>query len=78
MKNIENDPYCLCGEIETTSHYLLHCQRYHNLRVNLENELNFPITYNVLLFGEADRDFEFNKKVFIAVQNFILNTKRST
>ena len=78
LKNIENDPYCSCGEIETTSHYLLHCQRYHNLRVNLENELNFPITYNVLLFGEADRDFEFNKKVFIAVQNFILNTKRFT
>ena len=73
LKNIENDPYCLYGEIETTSHYILHC---HHLRVNLENELNFPITYNVLLFGEADRDFEFNKKVFIAVQNLILNTKR--
>ena len=75
---LKNDPYCLCGEIETTSHYFLHCQRYHNLRVNLENELNFPITYNVLLFGEADRDFEFNKNVFIAVQNFILNSKRFT
>ena len=40
--------------------------------------VSLNVTYNVLLFGEADRDFEFNKKVFIAVQNFILNTKRFT
>ena len=76
LKNIENNPYCSCGEIETTAHFLLHCQNYHDLRIELENSLNFPITLNVLLYGDIDRDFEFNKHVCINVQKFIVNTRR--
>ena len=32
-KNIINDPYCQCGSVETTKHYLFECQRYSQLNV---------------------------------------------
>ena len=75
-RNIVNNPFCTCGEIETTSHYLVYCQNYSDLRANLENILNFPLTYEVLLYGDTEKNFEFNKNVFIQVQNFIISTRR--
>ena len=41
-KNIINDPYCECGEIEDTEHYLRNCNLYQNLREEL---LNTVTTY---------------------------------
>ena len=32
FKNIEPDPYCTCGGVETTEHFLLHCKNYDRLR----------------------------------------------
>ena len=41
-KNIINDPYCQCGSVETTKHYLFECQRYSQLHVRQEmlNEIS--------------------------------------
>ena len=77
-KNIINDPYCECGEIEDTEHYLLNCNLYQNLREEL---LNTVATYcqptlNVLLYGNANLSDSENKTIFSAVQEFILKTKR--
>ena len=34
FKNIEPDPHCICGGIETTEHFLLYCKNYDRLRHN--------------------------------------------
>ena len=77
-KNIINDPYCECGEIEDTEHYLLNCNLYQNLREELLNTVTTYCqpTLNVLLYGNANLSDSENKTIFSAVQKFILKTKR--
>ena len=77
-KNIINDPYCECGEIEDTEHYLLNCNLYQNLREELLNTVTTYCqpTLNVLLYGNANLSDSENKTIFSAVQEFILKTKR--
>ena len=77
-KNIINDPYCECGEIEDTEHYLLNCNLYQNLREVLLNTVTTYCqpTLNVLLYGNANLSDSENKTIFSAVQKFILKTKR--
>ncbi|KAK3095850.1 hypothetical protein FSP39_022138 [Pinctada imbricata] len=75
LKNLEPSPYCSCGGIETTSHFLLLCPKYANERSVL-NSLEIPVTCDLLLFGDENLDYETNKRIFITVQDFILKTKR--
>ena len=77
-KNIINDPYCECGEIEDTEHYLLNCNLYQNLSEELLNTVTTYCqpTLNVLLYGNANLSDSENKTIFSAVQEFILKTKR--
>ena len=79
-KNIEPDPYCLCGHIESTTHFLLKCERFAaHRRILLQNlGPNIPITTELLIDGDPNMSFEYNKNIFIHVQTFILNTKRFT
>ena len=74
--NIENDPTCACGEIESATHFLLECSNYFNQRLELSNTLDFPLTCKILLYGDKTKSFDFNKNIFINVQNYILKTKR--
>ena len=76
MKNIESDPYCSCGHTESTAHYFLHCQKYVTFRTELENSISTPISLNLLLYGDKDKNFEFNRNLFVNVHKFIIRTKR--
>ena len=78
LKNIEPDPFCLCGEVECTTHYLLKCQRFaaHRQTLFLTLDLNVPITTKLLIEGDPNKSFEYNENIFTHVQNFILSTKR--
>ena len=75
LRNIETNPYCQCGQVESAAHFLLECSNYTNLRADLLN-LNFPVTCNLLLFGDENKSFEFNKNIFLEVQKYILKSKR--
>ena len=75
LKNIEDNPHCTCGEIETTSHFLLDCQKYSHERLAF-NEINFPITCELLLFGDDNLSYDTNVQIFAIVQDFIIKTKR--
>lgn len=75
-KNIESDPYCECGQIENTSHYLLECPRFSSQRQSYIYNLNIPLTSELLLRGDPYKSFDFNKRIFINVQNYIINTQR--
>ena len=53
-KNIIDNPYCLCGQIEDTNHFLLECANCANQRQTMNTTLlEFGhLATNVLLFGD--------------------------
>ena len=77
-KNIIDNPYCLCGQIEDTNHFLLECANYANQRQTMNTTLlEFGhLANNVLLFGDQLLTFDENTKIFDAVQRFISSSKR--
>ena len=82
------DPFCSCGkvEVETSSHYLLHCSNYSDERLALLNTIrNIDMSIlqlsgskftRILLFG--DTFFDNNKNTFIldATIDYIISTGR--
>ena len=77
-KNLTDSPLCACGSVEDTYHYLLVCNRFSNLRRDLLNTVSLICrpTIDVFLFGTDELSTEQNKNIFLAVQNFVLKTKR--
>ena len=77
-ENIIDNPECTCGLIEDTNHYLFVCHRIDDLRRELLNsisEICHP-NLNVLLNGDPSLSFNQNKDIFLAVQDYIIKTKR--
>ena len=78
QKNIVDSPLCHCGEVESVCHYLLTCTSYQHHRTHLINEIA-PIrtpTAKLLLNGDPSLDYQDNRTIFEAVQNYIVQTKR--
>ena len=77
-KNLTDSPLCACGSVEDTYHYFLLCYRFSNLRRDLLNSVSMICrpTTDVFLFGIDELSTEQNKNIFLAVQNFMLKTKR--
>ncbi|MCG8033229.1 MAG: hypothetical protein JAZ03_13755 [Candidatus Thiodiazotropha taylori] len=78
LKNIVNDPNCTCGTAETTKHYLLECQRYNRIRIDMMAKAteHCQPTTNTLLFGHTELTYNQNCEIFLAVQKFITDSKR--
>ena len=77
-KNIVDSPLCVCGSIEDTQHFLFSCTRYANLRQELLNK-TIPLcqpSLNVFLNGDRELSDSTNKQIFLAVQEFLIKTKR--
>jgi hypothetical protein len=74
--NCISSPACACGYYrETCKHYLLDCSaadclNYHWTTANDNVKLNY------LLHGCNKVDFHSNRTLFLAVQDFIINSKR--
>ena len=77
-KNIVDSPLCQCGAIETTEHYLLYCPLYNvHRQLFIEPFFDDPlISYDHYLFGSPEFSYEQNVEMFLAVQSFIINSKR--
>ncbi|MCG8113032.1 MAG: reverse transcriptase domain-containing protein [Candidatus Thiodiazotropha taylori] len=77
-KNIVDNPLCVCGSIEDTHHFMFICNRYGNHRQTLLDTVSMFCrpTLNLLLFGSSELSLIQNKQVFLAVQDFLLKTKR--
>jgi len=71
IKNIIDNPNCLCGEIESTYHYLFKCPKYTRQRNSL-----FRPSADLLLFGSPDIDIDSNIIVFTTVHKYISQSKR--
>ena len=71
------DPLRSCGTVETTSHYLLTCDNYRNLRIRYLYTIPPPVSVPKLLFGIQEASFDENSLfIFKQVQLFIVATKR--
>ena len=89
MKAIRNcvSPMCYCGQdIETTTHFLLHCLNHHCATKTLFDKINEvsgtilrqsdSTTAKILLFGDNKLDFETNKVLLMSTIEFISLTER--
>ena len=78
-RNLVGNPYCICGEVESNTHYLLTCPRYTHMRDEMVTSIsqitNLTITTDVLLFGTDEVSDEVNTTLFEAVQKFKKNFK---
>ena len=81
------NPLCTCTlEVESTTHFFLHCHYYHNIRKTLLYDLkvlNINIlklfeTTDLLLHGEASFDKIQSKMILTASINFIVDSDRFT
>ncbi|CAG2211411.1 unnamed protein product [Mytilus edulis] len=79
-RNLIQSPKCVCGDPETTDHYLLKCKIFNVPRQRHIHNLQIPIkiSTNVLLFGSDRLTVEQNILIFKAVQNFIISSNRFT
>ena len=77
-KNIVDSPLCDCGSIEDTTHYLLNCTRYNNIRHQMFNSVSrfCNPTLHTLLCGNSNLTNDKNKSIMIAVQEFITQSGR--
>ena len=73
---ISDDKTCACGDpIENAEHFLLHCQNFTHARRHIQN-LGIPVDAQILLYGSEELSDNENKQIFIAVQNFIVESAR--
>ena len=77
-KNIVQDKHCVCGSIETTKHYLLECPRYTAARTEMLDTISRICTPNLncLLVGNNQLNLNSNTDIFLAVQKYIVASKR--
>ena len=77
-KNIIDNPYCICGAIEDTYHFLFVCTNYaEQSRIMNTALVEFGhLSLKVLLFGDESLSNDQNVKIFDAVQSFISSTNR--
>ena len=79
-KNIVDSPNCICGLTEYTTHYSFHCPRYTAQRLMYINSISVPInlTTELLLFGSPKLAPNQNVELFLAIQTFVIRSKRFT
>ena len=76
QKNLVDSPLCSCGQIDTTTHYFLHCPNYLQPRQDYFSALPYQLTLSLLLNGLQDVPTEVNNMIFKQVQLYIIATKR--
>ena len=81
------DPYCTYNHnIESVTHFFLHCHNYIQLRDNLKNNLSLidpnlvnlfdNVLLNILLYGDSKYDYSTNTKILQCSIKFIYDTDR--
>ena len=81
------NPICSCGfDVESTSHYILHCPMYNDERHTILStiksincrllDVTETILIKTLLFGNCSVDAETNTQILNATSEYILTTKR--
>ena len=77
-RNLVNNPFCECGQIEDANHFLLQCPLFKNPRdimINTISSYCLP-SLNVLLYGDPELTIATNILIFESVHKFIISSKR--
>ena len=75
--NILNNNKCVCGSIETASHYFFDCKLYTNERIILYNQTTFvELSLPFILNGNINQNLQHNKHLHAAVSTFINSSNR--
>ena len=76
--NLIPEPYCTCGAVENTSHFLFKCPKFNAFRRELLLTVSNYVEPSeaVLLFGDDTLSGEGNEVIFRAVHKYIQQTKR--
>lgn len=77
-RSLVESPLCMCGSVETASHFLVHCNIHSHIRAKLFSDIPCPTTINNLLYGNEHLTSDENISVFENVQKFIIASKRFT
>ena len=77
-KNIVDSPYCDCGEIEDSYHFIFQCPLYQEERQDMLNGLSpyGPVTLQLVLFGSKVVSDDINAQIFREVHTYIQRTRR--
>ena len=78
IRNLNDSPFCRCGNIENAEHFLLQCRFYRLQRLEMLNSVSqlCHVTLDVLLFGDSSLSLETNNQIFLLVHKFIKDSKR--
>ena len=78
IRNLNDSPFCRCGNIENAEHFLLQCRFYRLQRLEMLNSVLqlCHVTLDVLLFGDSSLSLETNSQIFLLVHKFIKDSKR--
>ena len=77
--HVTDSSQCDCGAlVENAQHYFLECPFFNENRISLFNQIGelTIINTNILLYGNAELNMDENKRVFDAVHEYIISTKR--
>ena len=76
QRKLCNSPLCICGEVESTEHFLLHCIIYSRVRSNTILTLPHQLNVELLLYGKDNLSENENSNNFYLVQKFLVESKR--
>ena len=78
QKGIVESPLCVCGEVESTDHFILRCPLYQTVRNELINAVESfcTISTEILLFGNPHLPAQSNILMFEAFHRYIISSKR--
>ena len=78
LKNVLDNPFCECGAVEDNKHFLFECEQFNLLRQELIDTVSLICQPNLnnLLHGSENLTNDENEKIFLAVQEFIIKSKR--
>ena len=76
QKNLVDSPFCSCGQIESPTHFLLHCPNYIHQRQQYLSVLPYQLNVSILLNGISGENVTVNEIIFKHVQLYIVATKR--
>ncbi len=66
-RGLVDSPDCVCGQLESNSHFLLDCNNYNDIRRNTFHTLNFQFDIDILLKGSDALSIEQNTELFLKV-----------
>jgi hypothetical protein len=77
-RGIVDSALCQCGLVESSHHFFFICRNYHNIRQVLFTSVSrlCDLTLNNFLFGDTSLPHETNVDLSLAVQKFIIESKR--